>query len=83
MVTVRFEGDGRPSHQTFHSDDIEPWDELEALRRKAEAPCDKHEGGECDCGKSNNKEKTEEIQNKKPGNDQSNRNRNKNNNRNR
>jgi cell fate regulator YaaT (PSP1 superfamily) len=84
MVTVLLEGDGssRPIRQTFHHDEIEPWDELEALRRKAEAPCDKHEGGECDCGKNNNKEKTEKIQNKKPGNDQSNRNRNQNNNRN-
>ncbi len=36
----------------FHKDEIEPWDELETLRRKAEAPCDKHENGECDCGKS-------------------------------
>jgi cell fate regulator YaaT (PSP1 superfamily) len=31
--------------------ELQPWDELEALRRKSEAPCDKHEGGECDCGK--------------------------------
>ena len=35
----------------FHRDLLEPWDELEALRRKSAAPCDKHEGGECDCGK--------------------------------
>jgi hypothetical protein len=27
------------------------WDELEALRKKSQEPCDKHEGGECDCGK--------------------------------
>jgi len=53
MITVKFDevGNGRPARQTFHCDDIEPWDELEALRRKSEAPCDKHEGGECDCGK--------------------------------
>lgn len=58
MVTVKFEGDGdRPNRQTFHHDDIEPWDELEALRRKAEAPCDKHENGECDCGKENKNKK--------------------------
>jgi cell fate regulator YaaT (PSP1 superfamily) len=31
--------------------DIQPWDELEALRRKSEAPCDRHENGGCDCGK--------------------------------
>jgi cell fate regulator YaaT (PSP1 superfamily) len=52
MVTVRFEGEGRPSQQTFHRDDIEPWDELEALRRKSEAPCDRHDSGGCDCGKN-------------------------------
>jgi len=59
MVTVRFEGDGsgRPSRQTFHHDEIEPWDELEALRRKSEVPCNKHEGGECDCGKNNKNKK--------------------------
>jgi cell fate regulator YaaT (PSP1 superfamily) len=51
MVTVKFEGEGRFSEQTFHRDVIEPWDELEALRRKSEAPCDRHEGGGCDCGK--------------------------------
>ena len=51
MVTVRFEGEGRRSEQTFHRDLIEPWDELEALRRKSEAPCDRHESGGCDCGK--------------------------------
>jgi cell fate regulator YaaT (PSP1 superfamily) len=54
MVTVKFDGNGgRPNRQTFHHEDIEPWDELEALRRKSEAPCDKHENGECDCGKNN------------------------------
>jgi len=51
MITVMFEGEGRPSFQTFHRDVVEPWDELEALRRKTEAPCDKHENGECDCNK--------------------------------
>lgn len=29
---------------------IEPLEELEALQKKAEAGCAKHEGGECDCG---------------------------------
>jgi hypothetical protein len=33
--------------------ELQPWDELEALRRKSEAPCDKHEGGGCDCGNQN------------------------------
>jgi cell fate regulator YaaT (PSP1 superfamily) len=56
MVTVKFDGDGgRPNRQSFHRDDIEPWDELEALRRKSEAPCDKHNSGGCDCGKNSSK----------------------------
>jgi len=33
-------------------DEIQPYDELEALRNKAQQPCAKHEGGECDCGKN-------------------------------
>ncbi len=36
----------------FMKHEIEPWDELEALRRKSEAPCDRHESGGCDCGKA-------------------------------
>lgn len=31
--------------------ELQPWDELEALRRKSEGPCDRHENGECTCGK--------------------------------
>ncbi len=34
----------------FGRDEVEPWDELEALRRKAEAPCSEQAGGG-DCGK--------------------------------
>ncbi len=30
--------------------ELEPLEELEALQRKAEAGCSKHEGGGCDCG---------------------------------
>ncbi len=32
-------------------EDIQPWEELEALRKKSQEPCDKHENGGCDCGK--------------------------------
>jgi cell fate regulator YaaT (PSP1 superfamily) len=49
VVVVEIEGTG---NREFHREVLEPWDELEALRRKSEAPCDKHEGGECDCGKN-------------------------------
>ncbi len=36
---------------TFDREELQPWDELEALRRKSQAPCDRHEGGGCTCGK--------------------------------
>lgn len=35
--------------------DIQPKEELAALQRKAEAPCDRHENGQCDCDKANTK----------------------------
>jgi cell fate regulator YaaT (PSP1 superfamily) len=40
--------------------DIQPLDELEALRKKAGQPCDKHEEGNCDCGKPAEKANPEE-----------------------
>jgi len=49
--TILVELEGKPP-QEFNQDLVQPWEELEALRQKAEAPCDKHEGGECDCGKA-------------------------------
>ncbi len=51
VVLVEFERENIRSVKEYDRDVLEPWDELEALRRKAEAPCDKHDGGECDCGK--------------------------------
>jgi cell fate regulator YaaT (PSP1 superfamily) len=51
IVAIEVEGE-RPQWATFDREEIQPWDELEALRRKAEAPCDRHEGGGCTCGKS-------------------------------
>jgi cell fate regulator YaaT (PSP1 superfamily) len=38
--------------QEYAREDLQPWDELEALRRKSQAPCDRHENGGCNCGKS-------------------------------
>lgn len=50
-VMVLLDGDERyPT--TFDREDLQPWDELEALRRKSEAPCDRHNSGGCTCGKS-------------------------------
>jgi cell fate regulator YaaT (PSP1 superfamily) len=50
-------------HQEFHKDEVEPWEELEALKKKAKEPCAKHGDGECDCGK----EKTRPRKKKKKG----------------
>lgn len=36
-------------HEVFRHE-FEPIEELEALKKKAEAGCSKHEGGGCDCG---------------------------------
>jgi cell fate regulator YaaT (PSP1 superfamily) len=38
--------------EEFNLEDIQPWEELEALRKKSQEPCDRHENGDCDCGKS-------------------------------
>jgi cell fate regulator YaaT (PSP1 superfamily) len=51
-VLVLIESEDKRATYTFDRDEIQPWDELEALRRKAEAPCDRHEGGGCTCGKA-------------------------------
>jgi cell fate regulator YaaT (PSP1 superfamily) len=37
--------------QEFPHDQLQPWDELEALRRKSQEPCGEHENGGCTCGK--------------------------------
>ena len=39
----------------FLKHELEPWDELEALRRKSQEPCDRHENGGCDCGRDQKK----------------------------
>lgn len=35
----------------FAHAELQPYEEYEALKNKAQQPCAKHEGGECDCGK--------------------------------
>jgi cell fate regulator YaaT (PSP1 superfamily) len=39
------------SHE-FMKHEIQPFDELEALKQKSQAPCDRHLGGGCDCGRA-------------------------------
>jgi cell fate regulator YaaT (PSP1 superfamily) len=53
-VMVLIEAEERRQTYTFDREEVQPWDELEALRRKSEAPCDRHEGGGCTCGKAKN-----------------------------
>ncbi len=48
-VIVELDGGER---REFQSEDIQPWDELEALSRKSQQPCDRHDNGGCDCGKA-------------------------------
>ena len=45
-VIVQINGE---QHEVFRHE-IEPLEELEALKKKAEAGCSKHENGGCDCG---------------------------------
>ncbi|MFN8411910.1 MAG: regulatory iron-sulfur-containing complex subunit RicT [Anaerolineales bacterium] len=52
VIVLIESGTDRPQSFTFGREEIEPWDELEALRRKSAAPCDRHEGGGCTCGKA-------------------------------
>lgn len=52
VVAVEAEGEARPQWFTFDRDELQPWDELEALRRKSAAPCDRHNNGGCTCGKA-------------------------------
>jgi cell fate regulator YaaT (PSP1 superfamily) len=39
------------SREEYELDQIQPLEELEALRKKSQEPCDRHENGECNCGK--------------------------------
>ncbi len=67
-VMVLLDNDERHFPVSFQREEIQPWDELESLRRKSEAPCDRHEGGGCTCGKDNKEstaQKSESIE-KKP-----------------
>ena len=52
VMVLLEDAEGKRLTETFDREDIQPWDELEALRRKSEAPCDRHEGGGCTCGKA-------------------------------
>ena len=47
-VLVELEKGGQSEYMR---QEIQPWEELEALKQKAEAPCSKHPEGGCDCAR--------------------------------
>ena len=52
QVVVLIENEeGKRFRETFTKDEIQPWAELEALKKKSQAPCDRHDSGGCTCGK--------------------------------
>jgi cell fate regulator YaaT (PSP1 superfamily) len=51
-VVVAIESGEHTQYLNFSREEIQPWDELEALRRKSEAPCDRHNSGGCTCGRA-------------------------------
>ena len=57
-VIVELEEGG--AQREFMRHELQPWDELEALRKKAESPCERHPEGGCDCGKQPKVEQKEE-----------------------
>jgi cell fate regulator YaaT (PSP1 superfamily) len=50
-LVVRLDDEDK-TRAEFSRDEIEPWDELETLRRKSQEPCENNDGGNCKCGKS-------------------------------
>ncbi len=48
VVIVKFDDERKIE---FSRDEIQPSDELQALKDKANQPCDNHQSGECTCGK--------------------------------
>ena len=57
-VVVELEDGG--AQREFMRQDLQPWDELEALRKKTESPCERHPEGGCDCGKNPKDDKRDE-----------------------
>jgi cell fate regulator YaaT (PSP1 superfamily) len=48
------------AQREFMKHELQPLEELEAFRKKAEAGCEKHPDGNCDCGKKGDKKKGRE-----------------------
>jgi cell fate regulator YaaT (PSP1 superfamily) len=62
QVIVQLEdAEGKRTRETFLREDLQPWDELEALRRKSEAPCDRHNTDGCTCGKKSPRDRNNTL----------------------
>ena len=44
-------------YSEFMRHELQPWDELEVLKQKAEAPCSKNSDGGCDCGQKDSQKR--------------------------
>ena len=62
-VIVEFDAGGTAE---FMKHERQPLDELEALKQKAASGCDKHQDGNCDCGKKESKDTGHERSRKRP-----------------
>src|SRR5512143_612092 len=62
IVLLESDEEGKHFQEILDHYELQPWDEIEALRRKSEAPCERHEGGGCTCGKSSNQKAENENQ---------------------
>ncbi|HSG41673.1 MAG TPA: regulatory iron-sulfur-containing complex subunit RicT, partial [Anaerolineales bacterium] len=68
-VVVLIENEeGKRSRETFDKEEIQPWAELEALKKKSQAPCDRHDSGGCTCGKSSPRKSSKNKKGKGKGN---------------
>ncbi|NWG35119.1 MAG: stage 0 sporulation protein [Chloroflexi bacterium] len=62
QVIVQLEDtEGKRTRETFLREDLQPWDELEALRRKSESPCDRHNTDGCTCGKKSPRDRNNPL----------------------
>ncbi len=57
-VTVDLKEEGR---HTFQREELIPLEELEALQKKAQQPCDKHGDEPCDCGREPGKRNQDKV----------------------
>jgi cell fate regulator YaaT (PSP1 superfamily) len=66
QVVVLIENEeGKRFRETFSKEEIQPWAELDALKKKSQAPCDRHEGGGCTCGKAKSSSRNNKRNNRK------------------